>query len=174
MTSICCNTNHASGPPKHHSPSPHLLVTTPGPSACWHVAPTRSGGCCPCATVMNKLISNRELFYTLLFIKLHSNLLPHSAEKQETSREDESWGQWVKEMHGVAVVEGFIALLHHTRDKQGVEPFLKLLWLDSLSIASPLGNLEALPGCYVLWCRSFVTMSSIIQKLYFPLLSFDS
>lgn len=48
------------------------------------------------------------------------------------------------------MVEGFTALLHHIRDKQGVEPFLILLWLDSLSIASPLGNHEALPGCYVL------------------------
>jgi len=48
------------------------------------------------------------------------------------------------------VLEDLIVLLHHTREKQGVEPFLKLVRLDSLSIASPLGNLEAVPGCYVL------------------------
>lgn len=53
-------------------------------------------------------------------------------------------------MHTATVLEGFIAFPLRTRDKEGVELFLKLLWLDSLSIACPLGNLEALPGCYVL------------------------
>lgn len=43
-----------------------------------------------------------------------------------------------------------MAFLHHATDKEGAELFLKLLWLDSLSVTSPLGNLEALPGCYVL------------------------
>jgi len=170
MTSICFNTNLQCTSVLLHTC--WLPPQAPLHAGTWHPHAHLHGRHYPCATVMNKLISSKK-FYTLLFIELHRNVFPHSVEKQETFREDESWGQWVKQVHRVTVLEDLIVLLHHTREKQGVEPFLKLVRLDSLSIASPLGNLEAVPGCYVLWCRSFVTMSSIIQKLYFPLLSFD-